>query len=105
MEKSVVKGVMKRIEDRFGDLRATIGDSHKYLGMNTKYTKDGSAQIRMKAHTKEAIEASGEDVSGKAATPAKKNLFDIDKDSEILQGEKHDLFHHIVAKLLYTFSA
>ena len=102
MERSVVEGVMKKIQDRFGDLRPTIGDSHDYLGMHIKYTKKGTAEIRMKDHIKEAIDASGEDVSGRAATPARKNLFHIDDDSKLLEGEKHDLFHHIVAKLLYV---
>ena len=42
-------------------------------------------------------------MSGNAATPARKNLFDINEDSTLLDKEKHDLFHHLVAKLLYAW--
>jgi hypothetical protein len=59
-------------------------------------------EIRMKDYIKEAILASMEDVSKKVSTPAQRTLFDINETSEKLNTKQSDLYHHIVAKLLYV---
>ena len=43
-----------------------------------------------------------EDVSKRVSTPAQQMLFEIDKALEKLDTDKSDLYHHIVAKLLYV---
>lgn len=37
----------------------------------------------------------------KAATPAKKNLFEIEEDSTLLSSEEKEAFHHTVDQLMY----
>jgi hypothetical protein len=58
-------------------------------------------KIDMEEYVKEAIEDFGEDVSKNVATPAKKDLFEIDEQSPKLDKKGADHFHSIVAKLLY----
>ena len=41
-------------------------------------------------------------IDRRAKTPAKHDLFYVDNKSEILSKEKAEVFHHIVAKLLYV---
>jgi hypothetical protein len=56
----------------------------------------------MKDYIKEAIQASMEDVSRNVSTPAQRTLFEVDENSAPLSHEKSELYHHIVAKLLYV---
>jgi hypothetical protein len=99
----VVLDILNAIELRFGGLTITTGNQHTYLGMDITFKKKkGTLQIRMKDYIKEAIVASKEDVSRGVSTPATRALFDIDEDSERLQPKQSDLYHHIVAKLLYV---
>jgi hypothetical protein len=70
--------------------------------MDITFKDDGTATINMKDYVKEAIFESGMDVSRSTATPARKNLFDIDDASEKLNNQQGDLFHSVVAKLLYV---
>jgi len=40
-------------------------------------------------------------MNGAVKTPAASHLFNVDKDSKKLQEDKAQLFHHLVAKLMY----
>jgi len=55
----------------------------------------------MDKFVKELIEECPKDMNGIAATPASNNLFEVDEDAPLLASDVSDLFHHIVAKLLY----
>jgi hypothetical protein len=63
---------------------------------------DGTVTILMKEYLKEAIADSGMDASKVAPTPAKKDLFTVDDGSEQLDKQQGDIFHSIVAKLLFV---
>ena len=41
------------------------------------------------------------DMNGAVKTPAASHLFNVNKDAKKLQEDKAQLFHHLVAKLLY----
>jgi hypothetical protein len=56
----------------------------------------------VKDYLKEAIADFGEDIVKSAATPAKRDLFEIDENSPALTTEKRETFHRVVAKLLYV---
>jgi hypothetical protein len=56
----------------------------------------------MKQYLQEALEESKMNIKHEAATPARKTLFDVDKDSPRLTEEQSDIFHSITAKLLYV---
>jgi hypothetical protein len=90
------------IERRFGKMTVTRGKKHVFLGMNVTYNNIGSATMNMKDYLIEAIADFSEDIVKSAATPTKRDLFDIKEDSPALPPEKRGTFHRVVAKLLYV---
>jgi hypothetical protein len=56
----------------------------------------------MKDYIKEAIAHFGEDITRSATTPAKRNLFEIKENSVPLTDANREIFHSVVAKLLYV---
>jgi hypothetical protein len=98
----VVTTIIEKIEERFGKMTVTRGKEHVFLGMNITFNDDGTASIKMKDYLKEAIADFGEDIVKSAATPAKRDLFDINDDSTALPSKKKEIFHSVVAKLLYV---
>jgi len=66
------------------------------------FNDNGTVTLLMKEYLKEAIADSGMDASTVAATPAKRDLFAINKKFEHLEKKKGELFHSIVANLLYV---
>jgi hypothetical protein len=71
-----------------------------FLGKNISFHKNGTTSIKMKEYIKEAITDFGEAITQFATTPAKKNLFGIDKDSGELSLNARETFHSVIAKLL-----
>jgi Reverse transcriptase (RNA-dependent DNA polymerase) len=100
----VVTKVVKAIEESFGTMTVTRGTKHTFLGMDIEFNNDGTVSMVMNSYIIEAVNDFAEDVSSPAATPCGKGLFNIDPASEALATEKAELFHSIVAKLLYISS-
>ena len=59
-------------------------------------------KLTMKSYLKESIQAFREDVAMGAATPTNRNLFVVNEDLPPLEADKAEIFHHVVAKLLYV---
>jgi len=98
-----VTDIIKKIEVKFGKMTVTRGKHHVFLGMDITFNdNDGTVTILMKEYLKEAITNSGMDVSKVAPTPAKKDLFTVDNGSEQVDKRQDEIFHSIVAKLLYV---
>jgi hypothetical protein len=70
-------------------------------GMNIKYTEQ-QAEISMKCYLEEAIEESKMDITGTVNTPATRTLFEVDDASPLLNKDDAEIFHSVVAKLLYV---
>jgi hypothetical protein len=102
VDDKVVTGVIAKLEEKFGEMTVTRGKEHVFLGMNIKFNEDGTATIKMKEYIQEAIADFGEDITRTAATPAKRDLFEVNEESPALKGEKRETFHSVVAKLLYV---
>jgi hypothetical protein len=102
VDDKVVTRTIEMIEGRFGKMTVTRGKEHVFLGMNITFHDDGTVSVKMKEYIKEAIDDFGEDIIRSAATPAKKNLFDVDETAEPLSRKKRENFHSVVAKLLYV---
>ena len=100
----VVDWVIKELKKRFDKVTVTRGRQHSFIGMDILFRDDGKFEITMKDYLKESIKAFAEKVLGGARTPAKGNLFDEDdeEDKERLEESSAEVFHHIVAKLLYV---
>ncbi|MEL6660658.1 MAG: reverse transcriptase domain-containing protein, partial [Bacteroidota bacterium] len=99
---NVVSNIIEQIEARFGKMNVTRGKVHVFLGMTITFNDDRTATIDMENYLVEAIAESNLDIQGKAATPATKNLFEIDPESPTLPEKPAETFHSIVAKLLYV---
>jgi hypothetical protein len=102
MSVTVVTAIIKKIEAHFGKMTVTRGKHHVFLGMDITFNDDATVTINMESYVKEAITDSGMSVSRKAVTPAKNNLFSVDPLSVRLGTKRSDLFHSVVAKLLYV---
>lgn len=83
----------------FDTLTRTDGDVHSYLGMTFDFSKDGEVKVTMEKYIDDLLKHY--DVKGKAATPAKEDVFKVDDTSEPLDDELRGEFHTVVAKLLY----
>jgi hypothetical protein len=102
VDATVVTHVIGKIEKRFGKMTVTRGKEHVFLGMNISFHENGTASIKMKEYIKEVIADFGEIVTQFTTTPAKKNLFEIDEDSGALSVTDREIFHSVVAKLVYV---
>lgn len=101
-ELAVVKDIIAKLESKFGKMEVSFGDEHTFLGMKIKYNrKKRTVTIDMKEYLLEAIEESGMDITRNAMTPAKPNLYIINEESELLNEDKKERFHSVVAKLCY----
>ena len=98
----VVTMIIEKIEERFGKMTVTRGREHVFLGMNIRYTEDRTAVVTMKSYLIEAIEESGMNINRTAATPAGKNLFELNNEATLLPKMEAEVFHSVVAKLLYV---
>jgi hypothetical protein len=99
---TVVTTIIEAIEQKFDKMTVTKGTEHVFLGMNITFLPNKTVRINMVDYITEAILDLGDDVSMSATTPALKNLFEIHEDAAPLAQPKSDLFHSIVAKLLYV---
>ena len=99
---NVVTDLIKRIEARFDEMTVTRGKEHTFLGMEFVINDDGTVQISMKDYLTESIEESGMKIERTVATPAKKDLFDVNDTASPLDKEEAEVFHSVVAKLLYV---
>ena len=71
--------------------------------MHIRYTGKGTAVITTKKYLKEALSESGMQITQEVATPAQKCLFEMDdEESPFLSQNKAEIFHSLVAKLLYV---
>jgi hypothetical protein len=93
--------VMEKIEEKFGKMTVTRGDTHTFLGMNFVFNSDGTATISMKNYLVESI-GIGVRCVQVSNDPCTKNLFDIDESSPLLSTKEAEAFHSVVAKLLYV---
>ena len=102
MEHDVNMEVIDTLRQHFGDLKATTGDKHTYLGVN--YTIDRKKKVvkmEAKRQVQEAIDKFPQDSLREIQSPAGQGLFNVDEELQPLPEDKADLFHSIVAKLLW----
>jgi hypothetical protein len=101
-KESVVTEIIDAIEERFGKMSVVRGQQHVFLGMDIRFLGDGTLTIGMKGYVEDAIAEFGEDVSRSATTPAGRGIFEIDDTALLLEKGKAELYHKVVAKLLYV---
>lgn len=94
-----VEDVITHLTNVYGKMNVCRDKIIDYLGMDFDYSKKGEVKISMTAMVEQIIEELGIHESNK--TPAANDLFQVDKESPLLDKERAKLFHSIVAKLLY----
>jgi hypothetical protein len=100
---AVVTAVIEKLESHFKQMKVTRGDHHVFLGMHIDYHRtSNTATISMRDYLTEAIAESSLSITKTASTPAGTNLFTIDESSPPLSPTSRDVFHSVVAKLLYV---
>ena len=101
----VVTSVIKKISEVFGKeapLTVNRGKQHDYLGMNLDFSKENKVTIRMKNYINDLLNEAPSDMSGTANSPAASHLFTVNNQNPVyLDRQTADLFHTMVAKLLF----
>jgi len=88
------------LNNKFDQMSITRGKKHTYLGMNFEI-REGKVFLEMASYLSECIKSFGESITSSAASPANKSLMTINENSEKLNDEKREIFHHVVQKLLH----
>ena len=99
---TVVTKIIELIEKRFDKMTVTRGREHVFLGMHIVYTDQGTAEITMTEYLKEAIAESGMTLKRVSATPANKDLFEVDGAAKPLEKMDAERLHSVVYKLMYV---
>ena len=79
----------------------TQGKVYKYLGTTIDYSSPVKVILSMIEYTGKMLDDIPEDTKGESATPAANHLFYIAEDATKLSQADAELFHHLVAQLLY----
>ena len=69
--------------------------------MTLDYTKKGSVEISMQIYVSEILDSAANNMGGNAILPAANHLFFVNTIDPILLVEKAQLFHQILAKMLF----
>ena len=100
-ELHVVKDIVAKIEERLPGLTVNKGINHTFIGMDMTFEPNGELKIGLKDYITESIEAFGEDLGRTVTSPAAKWLFEVDTLCRKITPQKSDIFHSVVAKLLW----
>ena len=95
--------LLKWMQDTYGkigEVKATRGKVHDYLGMIFDFSEKGKLKINMSKYVKDMIKSFPEDSTGHAKNPATSNLFEPSKGNKLSQ-EQAEAFHTAVAKGLF----
>ena len=86
----------------YGEVKATRGKVHEYLGMRLDYSINGKVKVDMTKYTNKLLKEFREHykLNGSAETPAGQDLF-ANKGGELLSDEMREIFHTFVAKCLF----
>jgi hypothetical protein len=102
VDPNVVTEMIEKLESLFDKMTVTRGKEHNFLGMDITYTEDKTAKIKMESYLQKAMDDFHGDITNEAVSPHKKNLFEVDENSEKLNQADADNFRSITASLLYV---
>jgi hypothetical protein len=92
---------LNKVYGNHGEVKATRGKIHDYLGMLFEYTDDGKLIVSMKDYMAKLVDEFPYKITKTAATPAAEDLFAEGK-GPLLSKEKKEVFHTWVAKALFA---
>mmetsp|Transcript_26947 Transcript_26947/g.39877 ORF Transcript_26947/g.39877 Transcript_26947/m.39877 type:complete len:422 (-) Transcript_26947:45-1310(-) len=97
----VVTKLIENLKLEFGDLQTTCSKKHTFLNINFEITDNNTIELEMIDQLRDAIESFGEVIKCSTVTPSKQYLFSARENAGLLSPEKSEIFHSVVAKLLY----
>ena len=105
VSQDVIDNILKKLELKYGkEAPLTIhrGKVHDYLGMTIDYTKSGKVMFKMHDYVEALLAECPRDLlKGPSVTPAANHLFEVNPNATKLSSVDSDMYHHLVAKLLY----
>jgi hypothetical protein len=95
---------LKEEYEQIGEMTVRWRKVHDYLGMTLDFSKPGKIIIDMQSYLEEVFEAVKDIqlMQGHATTPASDHLFKTCDNAEKLSPQEAELFHSLVAKLLWV---
>ena len=84
-----------------GEMKASRGKIHEYLGMTLDYTTPGKVKVKMIDYVKQMVIDFGDELVSIATTPALDHLFTMREDALPLDVLKSQKFHTFTAKGLF----
>jgi Reverse transcriptase (RNA-dependent DNA polymerase) len=101
----IVSSEISKLSTVFGKeapLTVYCGKIHEYLGMTINFSDNGKVMIKMMDYIVKLLAECPEDMAGLANPPGGNHLFQINNQNpEYLSQDQVDLFHTLVAKLLF----
>ena len=106
VEEAVVEDLISKMQEEYGKeapLTVSRGKVLEYLGMKIDYSKAGKVVFSMREYVKNLLEECPDELlkAGTATTPAANHVSNVNPNATKLDKEKAEIFHHLVAKLLY----
>ena len=104
MEEKVIEDIIHHLNEHFSKespLTTSRGKVLEYLGLTLDYSTRGKVKISMYEYVKKLVEEAPDDMTGVMKTLAGNHLFMTNPYCEKLPEKTAQVFHHIVAKLLY----
>ena len=109
VSESDLKDLLQLLQSEFGEeqklqkLEGDFGDVHDYLGLRIDYSFPGKVCFTMFNYLEDIIVEASDDLKPKNCKyPSNDKLFHVDEDSPLLDAKKADLFHRLVARILYA---
>ena len=95
---------LNKLYGGYGEVKATRGKVHDYLGMTFDFSEPGKVKIDMCDYINSMVDDFPENMTPAdiAATPAANDLFVVDDSSEPLPKQEKETFHTFVAKGLFA---
>jgi hypothetical protein len=94
----LVTAVEDLFKNTFKNITVNTGMLHHYLGMSWDFQVPGEVKISMEAFIQDLLQPFA--INKAVITPATDRLFDI-REAPLLPAKEKELFHSVVAKLLY----
>ena len=85
-----------------GEMTVRRGKVHDYLVMKLDFSSQGKFVIDMEQYLNNILKDLPDDMNGLATTPAADHLFKVRDNAPKLNKENAELFHKVVAQLLFV---
>ena len=99
-KESCLDAIHNHLVDKFKEVKSTKGKVHSFLGVSLDFQTEGEVSLHMEGYIREMLKCYN--VTRKAKTPARNDLFTMDDDSPLLDEEDKAAYYSATYKLLYV---